>query len=257
MPKCLIVGLFVLVSLSLFPGAAQTVDLNADGLPVEFNLGKLNQPIVNTVTGQEKRLVAYFENYALYTGQDSYSLPHYDRGGRGGCAIGYGIRLSWRTPEQAYTFLRKALSPAKARALSQYAGVSGRAAVHKCGVRYRSPNAPRLTAQEAWNLLSLDLAQRKAYVLARARQFGALDNMNAGMMAVMVALDYQNPSCSRNATTTWQAISNGNYPDIYQHEIFTCRTSADSRRQIESTYFRLSARAMVNSRHNIVAALSF
>lgn len=186
---------------------------------------------VNTtsVTDEELYIAAVWEDGRLHSGLNAVSRLHYPieskaadctkRGCTNGCTIGFGYNLGAHSRAGIYQTLTSAgVSPVKARQFQAYAGVRGSAAVRMCGRRHLPANAPTLTRSESWELMRIMLQVHKQNVVNRARNEGVLNNLNAGQFAILVALDYQNPTLSSRASAVWRHLRNGRY-DLVEAEI--------------------------------------
>ncbi len=187
------------------------------------------------VTNEERNLIAFFEDRALSSGQVDRSYPHFGGGGAGdGCTLGFGYNMSWRSRARILSELTPILGVERARQFTRYSGVYGGAARRLCG---STRGAPSITREEAYRLLDPTILTHKRAVLARAEATGALPAMTASMLAVLVALDYQSPSCGSGATNIWNLIRERQFAMV-PATVERCRTVAVSRRQFESNYMR-------------------
>lgn len=187
------------------------------------------RPVLDRVTDEELYLVAVWEDGPLHSGLRSVSRLHYPieskaadctkRGCTNGCTIGYGFNLGAQTRDSTYRTLVSAGVPsATARRFQQYAGLRGTAAVRMCGARHLPAGAPTLTRDQSWELMRIMLRVHKQNVVNRARNEGVIGRLNAGQFAILVALDYQNPTLSSRANDVWRHLRNGRY-DLVEAEI--------------------------------------
>lgn len=185
--------------------------------------------VTDSVTEEELYVTAVWENGPLYSGLEEVAKLHYPieskaadctrRGCTNGCTIGYGYNFGAHSRQKVYDDLTAAGIPGEtARKFQRYAGVTGSAAVRMCGVRHRTGNEPTLTREQSWELMRLMLAEHKVTVVERARNEGVLNDLNAGQFAILVALDYQNPTLSSRANDVWTHLRSGRY-DLVATEI--------------------------------------
>jgi hypothetical protein len=197
-------------------------------------------PVQANVTGGDIALVSYFENLPLFLGADKVSTVHFGGGGsHDGCTVGYGVNLSWRSPAQIREMFTPVVGKVRAAQFVRFSGLYGHRAQRACPAHGKK--LPYLTSAEASKVLGQLLAERKAAVIARARKFGALDNTNAGMMSVMLSLDWQSPTCSSQATKVWELMDREHFTEVARKMIPDCRTVAHQRRAVEKSYFLVAA----------------
>ena len=205
-------------------------------------LAPSDHKIVEHATAEDISIIGYFENKPLFLGNARLSFPHYGGGRNDGCTIGYGINLAWRSNADIIATLAPVIGKERAKNFLVYAGKFGNAARKLCGKQVKhTAETPHLTAAEAWKILGHEVDKRKKKVIARAKVFKALDDMNGSMLAIMVSLDYQSPSCSSQAKTTWQKIARGQLTGALKEIRYDCYTVAKARRKFEATYFHNAA----------------
>ena len=202
---------------------------------------KANEPTTH-VTDEEMRLIAAFENLPLYVayvqGQYDTSHPvHYGRGRVDGCIVGFGYSLWQRKKDDVLHTLKQVMPEKKARKFLRFVGLGGEVAKKACPDH--KAGLPQFTAKESWDLLRLEVQHRKARVIRKAEEEGVYDKLVSGVLAVLVALDYQTPKCVTRAERLWERLANDNFAKAAEN-IAKCRTPAKSRREAETKYFKRS-----------------
>jgi hypothetical protein len=205
----------MLVAVSLLATTAQTPShLYADDQQGQSALPQYK------VTQEELELAARFEDRPLFMGIQTHSVLHYPgsrdhaegcsaRGCGNGCTIGFGYNIGARSAKQVMTELKPILGRQKAKELSFYAGKVGIEAYNACGPQFKKANLPQLSRADSWELLKFSMAPHKAQVMQRIHREGLTEELNIQQVAVLVALDFQNPRLSSRATTLWKHLHQG------------------------------------------------
>lgn len=203
----------LLVGVSILATAAQT--------PSHLYAEDNNRPSATPsykVTQEELELAARFEDRPLFMGIQKASDMHYPgskahaescstRGCSNGCTIGFGYNLGARSSKQVMKELKPMLGRKKAAELAGYAGKVGIEAYNACGPY--SGNKTQLSRAESWELLKFSMMPHKAQVMQRIKREGMEDDLNAQQVAVLVALDFQNPRLASRATKLWKHLHQG------------------------------------------------
>ena len=184
-------------------------------------------PVVSTtVTDHELELTARYEDLPLFLGQQQVSVLHYPgnashaaacsvRGCGNGCTIGFGYNIGPRTASRVKAELTPIIGAAQAAVFARYAGLTGQAAFDVCNSRVS--DLPTLSRGDALRLLQYTVASHKQQVLNRINSEGLRGVLNPKQVAVLVALDYQNPRLSSRATQLWRHLHAGEFEQIAQN----------------------------------------
>lgn len=217
-----------------------------------------NAVVTDRVTDEELYVIASWENGPLMNGTSTIDELQYpletnaqdctDRGCENGCTIGYGYNLGAHPADKVIADFRAAgMSEETARLFTPYAEVTGIDAVALCG--RDAPNRdqlPTMTSAQAWELLRVMAAEHKANVVRRAQAEGLLPYFNSGQFAVLVALDYQNPTLSSEATYVWRQLGRGDMNAVLYNIRNQMGTrfapGLQTRRNWEASYFAWATR---------------
>jgi len=205
----------MLVAVSLLATTAQT----PSHLYAEDN-DSLSASTHYKVTPEELELAARFEDRPLFMGIQQSSVMHYpgsrahaescsQRGCTNGCTIGFGYNIGARSSKQVVTELKPILGRKKAKELSAYAGKVGIEAYNACGPQFKKDKLPQLSRADSWELLKFSMAPHKAQVMQRIQREGLTKDLNEQQVAVLVALDFQNPRLASRATKLWKHLQQG------------------------------------------------
>lgn len=203
----------LLISVSILATAAQT----PSHLYAEDNDRPSATPSYK-VTQEELELAARFEDRPLFMSVQQASVMHYPgsrahaescstRGCTNGCTIGFGYNLGARSPKQVTNELKPMFGRKKAAALAQYAGKVGIEAYNACGPHTKGKM--ELSRADSWELLKFSMVPHKAQVMQRIKREGLSEELNAQQVAVLVALDFQNPRLASRATKLWKHLHQG------------------------------------------------
>jgi hypothetical protein len=218
------------------------------------------------VTYEELRVIATWENGPLWRDVEGRSGLVYPvesdaaactaRGCLNGCTIGIGYNMGAHSYDQVlHAMLASGVDVARAKYFAHFAGKTGVDAVALCGKDVLTGHEPTLSRTESLALLRLMVAHHKANVVARARAEGMLNKLSSGQFAVLVALDYQNPVLSSEATYIWRALKAGDTArvvSIIKNASGSQITHAlQARRNWEASYFKWAStrRALQISHH--------
>ncbi len=218
-----------------------------------------NGPVVtDRVTDEELYVIASWENGPLLTGARTVDELQYplevnaqdctDRGCTNGCTIGYGYNLGAHSVSDVVRdFEAAGMTRERALEFARFSSITGIEAVALCG--RDAPNRhllPTMTADESWELLRVMAASHKQNVVNRARAEGLLPYFNSGQFAIMVALDYQNPVLSSEATYVWRQLRAGDTSavlrNIRNHMGTRFAPGLQTRRNWEASYFAWATR---------------
>ena len=218
-----------------------------------------NGPVVtDRVTDEELYVIASWENGPLLTGRRTVDELQYplevnaqdctDRGCTNGCTIGYGYNLGAHSVSDVVRDFQDAgMSRARAMEFARFASVTGIDAVAMCGQNIANRDRlPTMTADESWELLRVMAKTHKDNVVRRARAEGLLNHFNSGQFAIMVALDYQNPTLSSQATYVWRQLRRGDTTAVLYNIRNQMGTrfapGLQTRRNWEASYFAWATR---------------
>ena len=210
--------------------------------------------VSTTITPQELELTARYEDLPLFLGKEQVSILHYPgnashaaacsaRGCGNGCTIGFGYNIGPRKAAKVLTELTPIVGRAQAEVFAQYAGLTGQAAFDVChkGVK----DLPVMSRGDALRLLQYTMSGHKTQVLERIASEGLRGVLNPQQIAVLVALDYQNPQLSSRARMLWQHIHAGEFEQVaynIQHRSGTKHLAAlQTRRNKEAKLWRVAS----------------
>jgi GH24 family phage-related lysozyme (muramidase) len=173
------------------------------------------------VTYDEVNLVAKYENRNLYTNEEFISKIHYPgnmrlaeqcdaRGCFEGCTIGFGYNLGARWDWEILSDMTPVVGPERAYMFATFAATRGTKAASMCLTPHRG--MPTLTRDEAYALLKVILQRSKNSVVARLQKDKII--LNAGQLATLVSLDYQNPRFVSKSRILWKHLKNGDHETV-------------------------------------------
>lgn len=214
--------------------------------------------ITDRVTDEELYVIASWENGPLLTGARTVDELQYplevnaqdctDRGCENGCTIGYGYNFGAHTAvEIRRDFAAAGLPEQLTQRFIRFAGATGVDAVALCGQDIANRDQlPTMTNAQSWELLRVMAATHKANVVRRASEERLLSYFNSGQFAILVALDYQNPVLSSEATYIWQQLRAGDTTavlnNIRNHMGTRFAPGLQTRRNWEANYFAWATR---------------
>ena len=214
--------------------------------------------VVDTVTDEELYVIASWENGPLLRGTRTVDALQYplevnaqdctDRGCENGCTIGYGYNFGAHTADEVrQDFSAAGLPEQLTQRFIRFAGATGVDAVALCGQNIANRDQlPTMTSAQSWELLRVMAAEHKANVVRRARAERLLPYFNSGQFAIMVALDYQNPVLSSEATYIWRQLRAGDTAavlnNIRNHMGTRFAPGLQTRRNWEANYFAWATR---------------
>ena len=193
------------------------------GMDSAQNLSYEAEPVElqTTISEQELKLTAKFEDRSLFMGLKENSTMHYPGGWAhakactarsctNGCTIGFGYNLGARYRKEVMRDLTPIIGQSRASELASYAHLRGKAAYRACGRKSIDKSTlPTLTSDESWKLLEKSIVPHKNAVVARIKKEGIEDILNINQVAVLVALDFQNPRLASKAKNIWTYLKNG------------------------------------------------
>ena len=250
----MVAALLVVGTMALCSSVSATVSLSdaVKAIPPQVStVPTINQPQFD-LTDEDLRVVAVWENGPLWLGDELEARIHYPvegdaanctrRGCTNGCTIGAGYNLGAHSRLKVRADLRAAgVSEDRIRYFVRLAGKTGLEAVALCGKDVLTGNEPTLTRPEALALLRRLVAEHKTNVVLRADAEGVLGKLSAGQLAILVALDYQNPVLSSDAIEIWVAIKEDNWSAvaniIRRHSGSQLTHALQRRRDWEASYW--------------------
>lgn len=214
----LMLATFVLAVFS--PNNAQT-----PALTKKLNLDTLDKQDY-VVTEEELQLAAKYEDKPLFLQKTANSRLHYPggwqharectaRGCTNGCTIGFGYNLGARSAREAKRDLRPIVGAKRANEFAAYAGKIGKAAYRACGRKSLDKSTlPTMSRDESWQLLAKSMVPHKRAVMKRIYDEKLQNSLSNHQVAVLVALDFQNPKLASRAKMIWHHMKRGEFNQV-------------------------------------------
>ena len=176
----------------------------------------------HNVAQAELNLVAYFEDTPLFLGHEAYSTVHYpgnswlaescdERGCTNGCTIGFGYNLGARWPYEIEADLLPIIGKERTTELVKLANLTGTQALKACGGSNATTFQP-LSRDESMQLLARVMWQFKRRVVHKLARENVV--LNERQLAVLTALEYQNPTFVTKSTFTWPLVADGAHEQV-------------------------------------------
>lgn len=214
--------LFVTIFVSLF----SATDAQSPATQKTIKNSKVEQAAI--VTEEELKLAAMYEDKPLFLKAKENSRLHYPggwahaksctaRGCTNGCTIGFGYNLGARNAKEVRRDLVPVVGKERAQVFASYAGKIGRESYRACGRKSLDRSTlPTMTRKESWQLLAKSMEPHKKAVTRRIAKEDLQDMLTEHQVAVLVALDFQNPRLASRAKMIWYHMKLGDFDQVAQ-----------------------------------------
>lgn len=181
---------------------------------------------VAILTEEELQLAAKYEDKPLFLRNKENSRLHYpggwahaksctQRGCTNGCTIGFGYNLGARNAKEVRRDLTPIIGKERAQVFAAYAGKTGKSSYTACGRKSLDHSLlPTMTRNESWQLLAKSMEPHKEAVVARIHKENLQDMLTEHQVAVLVALDFQNPRLASRAKMIWHHMKLGDFDQV-------------------------------------------